>query len=359
MSAWSLRFNTLSLAIALAVLAGPVRGDDVVLKGSVRMSRPTADIRLADVATLEGPAATALADVVILTLEDPAQVREISVSEVRQRLTDLGVHWGQINLSGRRTIVRPAPGHAAAPPRAMTSVSVKPLAETTTPQEPGRQALDAATALIGEETVRGELVRFLVREMKRRPDTLRVGFPRADAEVLSTAASAYRLEIEPRSSLMSDRIELGIRAWQGRRIEHRWSVPMRLELLTDVRIASADLARGRVLTLPDVATQQRWLSPATAARVAPVEDVVGRATTIRLDSGAMILDAQLRAPTVVRRGDHVTVRCVVGGLVLSLKAEAREDGALHETIACRKLGERETFAATISGPGEVVIDLND
>ena len=52
------------------------------------------------------------------------------------------------------------------------------------------------------------------------------------------------------------------------------------------------------------------------------------------------------------------VRCIVGGIVISLEAEARGHGAEGDTIELRKLGERDTFIATVTGPHAAVMDLN-
>ena len=52
------------------------------------------------------------------------------------------------------------------------------------------------------------------------------------------------------------------------------------------------------------------------------------------------------------------VRCLVGGVVISLEAEAKSDGAEGEKIELRKLGERDTFLGTVAGPGSALIDLS-
>ena len=63
------------------------------------------------------------------------------------------------------------------------------------------------------------------------------------------------------------------------------------------------------------------------------------------------MEAQVEAREVFPR------RCLVGGAVITLQAEARSDGALGETIQFRKHGERETFPAVITGRGEALVDL--
>jgi flagella basal body P-ring formation protein FlgA len=60
---------------------------------------------------------------------------------------------------------------------------------------------------------------------------------------------------------------------------------------------------------------------------------------------------------VIKRGQLVTVRCLVGGVAISLQAEARAEGSLGEVIEFRKTGERDAFVATITGPNQAVINL--
>jgi flagella basal body P-ring formation protein FlgA len=73
--------------------------------------------------------------------------------------------------------------------------------------------------------------------------------------------------------------------------------------------------------------------------------------------GQILRRTDLCSPILVERGDIAMVRCVVGGLVISLKAEARADGARGQTIPFRKAREREDFLATVTGPAEAVVNL--
>ena len=43
------------------------------------------------------------------------------------------------------------------------------------------------------------------------------------------------------------------------------------------------------------------------------------------------------------------------GAVLTMKAQAREDGAVGDTIALQRLGERTTFLGTVTRRGEAVV----
>lgn len=84
---------------------------------------------------------------------------------------------------------------------------------------------------------------------------------------------------------------------------------------------------------------------------------VGRAVLKSLRAGDVLRQKHIRRETLIRRGDLVIVRCLVGGIVISIHAEARADGAKGQTIEFRKLGERATFLAEVAGHAEAVVDL--
>ena len=77
-----------------------------------------------------------------------------------------------------------------------------------------------------------------------------------------------------------------------------------------------------------------------------------------LKAGDLINKKDVKSEILVNRGDRVIVRCVVGGVVISLEATARSNAAEGEKVELRKLGERDTFMATVTGPGAAIVDLS-
>ena len=123
-------------------------------------------------------------------------------------------------------------------------------------------------------------------------------------------------------------------------------------------LLSRDVRRGAVLHEDDLVVETKWLGPSAAGRLATFIETVGRVTSMRMRSGAVLRKQDIAREFVIKRGDRVMVRCIVGGVVISLEAEARADGAEGDTIELRKLGERETFLATVTGPHAAILDLN-
>jgi flagella basal body P-ring formation protein FlgA len=128
---------------------------------------------------------------------------------------------------------------------------------------------------------------------------------------------------------------------------------------TRVAVPVQPLPRGTTIQEADFTVRELWLPPSRHRTVATPAELVGQITKRTLAADEPIRRPQVETPHVIDRGDRITVRCLVGGVAISLQAEAREAGGIGATIECRKLGERRSFRATVAGPGLAVFDLSN
>lgn len=345
---------TIVVGLALAP-ASPTTGDSIRLCASVRLPAGAAAVRLADVAELEGAEAEQYADLVIAEVADD-RLLEIGIRQVRQRLEEAGVHWGRINLSGRAVVVRPH--RTAAAPTAMTAVSL--TAGQADDDRPHRSAAHdlLAAGIIDEPTLRGAIAQYLARGFDVDPKDLRIIFDGADQDLLEESSQTYRIELKLESSLSSDRVTFTVRLWSDGVVTSSRQISLRPMVCTRTAVLGRDVDRGEPIGERDFTITQQWLPPLQAALTCDPAGAVGRLACKKLKAGETLRDKNVRQPTLIERGDRVMVRCLVGGVVISLQAEACADGAAGEAIEFRKLGERDTFLARVTGPGEAVIDLS-
>src|SRR5215510_12395649 len=118
--------QVLVATIAACGLTLASNADTIMLKSSVRLASGSTAVRLADIADLDGPEATALSEMTITTIKDGSAPIEIPIRDVRARLEEARINWGHISLNGRSVTVRPGSGlaGAAAAPLAMTALSL-------------------------------------------------------------------------------------------------------------------------------------------------------------------------------------------------------------------------------------------
>ncbi len=350
------RVQWVGAVVVVAAVASSAAADEILLKGSVRLAGGVEEVRLADIAELSGPFAQKYADTVVARVHDSTGAMEVSVRQVRSALSDAGVHWGKVNLNGATVIVRPAgPGDTSGP------LFMRPATiETTARMLPAvnRGTLDQADNLVVLPTLRGAVARTILAGLGLPPESVRMTFDDRDAAVLDVNLDTHRFEIQPMSNLDSDRVVLSIRAWSDGRVVNRQSLSVRLLLSTEVVVVRRDIRRGDVMHEADCAVERRWITPIQASTLCGFVEAVGRVANMPLKAGDVLKKKHVKREVLVRRGDRVMVRCLVGGVVLSLEAEARGNGAEGESIELRKLGERDTFMATIVGPGSAIVDLS-
>ncbi|MEE8155579.1 MAG: flagellar basal body P-ring formation chaperone FlgA [Phycisphaerales bacterium] len=336
--------------------------DEIALKGSVRLRDDDHVVRLGHIAELTGPFAERYADTVVADAPQGDDVLELSVRDIRRALDEAGVHWGKVQLNGRRVVVRPRYIGAESPPLAMTSTAIDNARrqDTHRPAVTDNAAVpyEHAAELVDRATLRGSIAVIVARGLGVDPNKLRLAFDRRDTEFLDTSQDEYRFEIQPLSSMHSDRIELQVRAWSAGRIQQRQSVTVRPSIQMDTVVLGHDLSRGTMFHEDDLAVESRWLPPSASARVATLVGAIGRVASGRLRGGSVLSKKDIAREFVIKRGDRVMVRCIVGGIVISLEAEARGNGAIGDRVELRKLGERDTFIATVTGPHAAVMDLN-
>ena len=311
---------------------------------------------LGEIAELQGEYVRTFSELPIAPVEPGKPVVEIDVREVRAKLDDAGVNWGIINLSGRRVVVRSARATSTAPPMAMTAVAIGQASGSREPEATRDEFL--ASDIINQPTVRGTIAALILNQLQLPPIDLRLEFQRADAIVLDTNVNQSRFEVQPLTGPSSDRINLAVRIWRDSKVQETRYISVFPQRRVRAAALQRDVRTNQAITEADIVKSEQWLTPNQAALIANQENVVGRIAARNMKSGELLRESSVQREILIRRGDLVIVRCLVGGVAISLQAEARGDGGEGETIEFRKQGERDTFLACVSRRGEAVLDLS-
>ncbi len=350
------RVQWILATVGAALLAQAVTADEIVLKGSARLATGVGEVRLGDVAELTGPEAERLADTVVGHVHDGTAAMEISVRDIRAALTDAGAHWGKVNLNGSTVIVRPTSAVGSAPPMFMTPASIDQ--EVRRPHRITREGFVSAEKMIDLPTVQGAVTRTIMTALGMAPVDVRLTFSDRDRSLLELDLDTNRFEIQPLSNLDSDRVELSVRVWSHGRIVHQQSISVHLMIRIGVVVLRNDMRRGDVVHEEGCTVERRWITPIQASTLCGLVEAVGRVASMPLKAGDLLKKKHVKREVLVKRGDRVIVRCLVGGVVISLEANARSNAAEGESVELRKLGERDTFMATVTGPGAAIVDLS-
>ncbi|MHC5029021.1 MAG: flagellar basal body P-ring formation chaperone FlgA [Planctomycetota bacterium] len=361
----TIRCRTRSLLAAVAVLVAPTAAgaDSIVLNSTAVLDSHDTTVTLGEIAELTGPDAEALFAVVVRARAGSETCCEISIADVRKVLSTSGAHWGRINLNGRSTQVRWGGLEGAQPPTAMQAVTLgqRRPARSIQDRESKVPEVVAPTAdeFLGENSIRGQLASFFTRQLDVDPHDLRMDIRGLENDMLTTARDGLRLVVQPQGNIDNEIVELVVRAYRGARVADSWTLRVGLAQRTQALVATRPIRLGGSLSDNEhIEAAERWLAPRVAAKVVD-RSVFGACTAAsRIPEGRVLLQDHLASPTVVHRGDQVKVRCLVGGLEVTIDAEARSPGAAGDMIELRKIGEREVFTAVVAGSGEAIVDLS-
>ncbi len=112
----------------------------------------------------------------------------------------------------------------------------------------------------------------------------------------------------------------------------RLYLPVRVTSTRPVVVASRALARDTVLAPGDVRLADSAPASVPAGALHDPALAVGRVLRRPADEGQALTVSQLEAPTLVRRGQEVSVEAQAGGLQVRMAGVARGDGALGDII---------------------------
>jgi flagella basal body P-ring formation protein FlgA len=320
----------LMLLIVLGTLCASARAQSIIeLRPSARVE-PGRPVLLADVANLSGDEATALGATMI---RDEVRAGEvITVDEVRRALDGSArVNWGRIALRGGQCT----------------------LAHRAEPVAPAPVRSDQPSPARIEGTVRQVVLMRISSIAQAPPEHLRLNFSPDDDEILNMTAAGRTVEVTPTG--VSDRLPLAIRIFEGERIVRSRTIRVGVEVRRDVMIAGAARRRGEAIGEQDVTPGQQWLG--MAARPARADQIIGASPRSRLAPGQVVMVEDVSPQIVVNKGEQVTVYCVSGTIVLTMRARATASARDGEMVLLEALDSRRTFHARMDGRGRAVVNV--
>ncbi len=136
-----------------------------------------------------------------------------------------------------------------------------------------------------------------------------------------------------------------------------FQVPLRAKLWREVWVARTSQPRGRLLRDANLTTERRDVLLLRDALASVDVTNSGLELAENLSTGAPLLLRSVRVRPVVRRGKLVDAIVQDGPLLITVKAEALEDGLPGQTIRVRNAKSRREFHAKVENEQTVIVPL--
>jgi flagella basal body P-ring formation protein FlgA len=128
-------------------------------------------------------------------------------------------------------------------------------------------------------------------------------------------------------------------------------------MTTPVVVAALPLAPHQTITLDDVRLEERDLRLLPAGVLTDLQAVVGKRVRRSVNSGTPLHIGLVEAPTVIKRGDVVTIVAQSPSLSVATQGQAREDGAVGQQIRVVNLASRKEVYAKVIDEHTVRVDF--
>lgn len=325
---------TLLLVGAGLMCAVVAAAAEIKLRGDCR---PTgALVRLGDVADIysndEGQSQK-LASVELFPSPAVGQSRFVRVREIQDALILRGINLAHHQFTGSSQVEVSVPGESSKP-------RLRPVSSTMTKQ--------------AELAVAAAITRYL-RQRTGTQETWDINLSLSDDQSRLVVGVDRKLTAtggqSPWVGVQQFAIQVEASSGTG-----RFDISAEISLPPAVAVTTHPLSRGAIVRAADVELRRDVELPENGDVFHRLEEVIGQEVKQTIAGGLVVGHDVLRTPTLVRRGDAVTVYARSSGLQVRTTGRAMEEGGLGDLIAIETLQKnRQSFFARVSGPQEVEI----
>jgi flagella basal body P-ring formation protein FlgA len=125
----------------------------------------------------------------------------------------------------------------------------------------------------------------------------------------------------------------------------------------DVVVAARPIPRGQPIESADLEVVRRDVGTLTGGHFRASEAVVGRAAQRPIGAGEVVLPAVAKSPTVVRRGQQVTLLARAAGVQVRVDAVALADGGVADRVRVRNVATGRQVQGVVRSADTVEVVL--
>ena len=305
--------------VALLVAASASASADVGISLRSQAAVTGDVVRLSDIATLSGPAATVDRYAVVTIMPTPPRAGIADYTLVRSRLAAAGLWNEQVQLHGASRCRLTRQAAAVQRPTQVRQADVRAASQ---------RLADAVEA----------------RLKAAFPNRRLTASVRLDAEDAMAILNAQRLPLTGGNADLSRPQELTV------------ALPRPVRFTADIEetnavlVAATSLPRGTVLTAGHL-----QFAAVDGGDVYTAESLLGRQLRRPLREGQPLRQQDVQAVILVRPGAIVSVSVQLPGLSITRQMKSRSEGGMGESIQCVSLDGTKTLSATVTGPNQASV----
>ena len=306
----------------------------ITLKSTVRLPMDTQSVTIGDLSSIQGPQADAIKALAPDTelLGEPGVWTKINQAKIRELIDEspnilagsVVVRGGEVSLMIRKSpIANPKNSHAT-------------ISETTTYDGP---------------TLQSHIEQWIYSRLRTQADTTRIRFDKRYRSILATPTLNRVVEIIEVGQ--STKVHIRYAVYEQDRIIADGTLSADVQIQRTVLVAKRQIRRREIIDRNLTSVETRWLAP--NARIVEPESSVGLESRTTIEQGQVLMQPMLVEPILVRRGQLVSAKCIIGQTIVTKVVRAKANGKLGDIIELESKDRTSQFTARIAGEGRVII----
>jgi len=308
------------------------------------------NITLADVCDLSLLTAARSRDdidtAVVATAPRPGGSNYVTVDQVQQALRRAGVNLATVLVSGstRCAVSRPRTAVPSAPStkRHPAHVDARPSASET-----------------ARRTLRDAVVGAFQQRVPSRGGVVELQFGRTSPQILELSEPRYSFRVTIVGGRWLGRmINVDVDVFSDGQDAQTIHLVANASLLRSVVVAKRPINQKEKVSAADVEVIERIFDQVDTTIATAIDAVVGQRAKRFIAPGAVVKVTDLELVPLVRRGQIVSVRSLVGGVEVRSAAKALDNGRLGDVVELRTGGRKgEVLTGIVIGERRVMIGL--
>ncbi|NKB38993.1 MAG: flagellar basal body P-ring formation protein FlgA [Gammaproteobacteria bacterium] len=204
------------------------------------------------------------------------------------------------------------------------------------------------------EDIRDTASKFVGASLARKEQDIVIKAGKLDSR-LRLPACLHALEASmPFSSQISHNTVVAIRC-EG---EQPWSihVPVNVQIFRNILVTTRPLARNSPLTTTDITMKRIDISQLAGGYITNRDAALGQLTTRPMQMGQPLMLNALKAATIIRRGQTITMLAKNSSFEVRSSGESLMDGAVGDRIKVRNRRSKRVVEGIIAKNGTVFVN---
>jgi flagella basal body P-ring formation protein FlgA len=134
-------------------------------------------------------------------------------------------------------------------------------------------------------------------------------------------------------------------------------VTVDIEVLTEVIVAKRPIGRYKMITKDDICLQKKDISNLSSNIITNSEDVMGKRAKRVINAKTVLRADLIEFPSLVRRGDIVSIIAESEGLRITALGEVKEKGSKGQRVRVVNLDSKKGIYARVLDSNTVVVNF--